>query len=636
MPNCYVATGARKTRWVPGTRNHHPSGGAHGLGILTCLLLEGKWQAESLFGSKRCQQSHQERSLQDSHCWRDHTSTGRKQEVHQGWWNLIISLHSPWLWIIPSHHIQHTMGKVQICTPPLGPIMCPGYLPKDDGPDTGMVQGSYWNCWWCCHLWRWWWRSWPEPTQLHVQSPRTWSCVQWREVWSQEGLSNILWNGIWCQWSHPDPKKVDAIHKMPPPDSKLQLQHFLGMVTYLSPFIPSLSTHTAPLWELLKKDSEFMWNPTYQEAFNQIKKLVCKDTTLQYFDVQKPVTVQVDASKKGLGAALLQEGCPVAFASKALTPTEQWYANIECEMLACIFRAEQFHMYVFGHAFTIESDHKPLEQINLKNLADTPARLQWMLLRLQNYDVTIKYSPGKEMLVADALSRYSPLIGPEVALDIAIHHVHIMPEKKLEFQRTIQDDPLLHTLADTIVAGWPEDIKDIPKALCPYHNHHDVMTVEDGLILKGEALIIPPLEREKILHAIHEGHMGITKCQYHARQCVYWPGINEDIRKMVEACPTCQCHCPQEPRQPLQPTPAPECPWQHIGADFFTFDGFEYLVIIDYYTKMPFIRKIPPSQCNAAKTISVLKELFSEHGIPETIQIWQWPTICQPSIHWVR
>ena len=96
--------------------------------------------------------------------------------------------------------------------------------------------------------------------------------------------------------------------------------------------------------------------------------------------------------------------------------------------------------------------------------------------------------------------------------------------------------------------------------------------------------------------------MGITKCQYHARQCVYWPGINEDIRKMVKACPAYQHHHPQEPRQPLQPTPAPEHPWQHIGADFFTFDRFKYLVIIDYYTKMPFIRKISPSQCNAAKT----------------------------------
>ena len=118
------------------------------------------------------------------------------------------------------------------------------------------------------------------------------------------------------------------------------------------------------------------------------------------------------------------------------------------------------------------------------------------------------------MLIANALSRYSPLIGPEVALHIAIHHVHITPEKKLELQRTIQDDPLLHTLDDTIVAGWPKHIKDVPKALCPYHNQHDIMTVEDALILKGEALIIPPLEREKILQAIHEGHMGITKCQY--------------------------------------------------------------------------------------------------------------------------
>ena len=261
--------------------------------------------------------------------------------------------------------------------------------------------------------------------------------------------------------AHPDPKKVDAIHKMPPPDIKLQLQHFLGMVTYLSPFIPSLSTHTTPLWELLKKDSEFMQNPTYQEAFNQIKKLVCKDTTLCYFDVWKPITVQVDASKKGLEAALLQEGCPVALASKALTPTEQQYANIEHDMLVCVFRAEWFHTYVFGHAFTIQSDHKPQEQINLENLADTPAWLQWMLLRLQNYDVTIKYCPWKEMLVA--LSRYSPLIGPEVTLDIAIYHVHITPEKKLEFQRTIQDDPLLCTLADTIVAGWPEDIRTYPK-----------------------------------------------------------------------------------------------------------------------------------------------------------------------------
>ena len=141
------------------------------------------------------------------------------------------------------------------------------------------------------------------------------------------------------------------------------------------------------------------------------------------------------------------------------------------EMLACVFGAERFHTYVFGRSFTIESDHKPLEQINLKNLANTPARLQRMLLCLQNYDVKIIYCPGREMLVTDTLSQYAPMPAPEVALDLAIHHVHITPEKKLAFQQSIQDDPLLCSLAETIIAGWPEDIKDLPNALRPYHTY---------------------------------------------------------------------------------------------------------------------------------------------------------------------
>ena len=91
-------------------------------------------------------------------------------------------------------------------------------------------------------------------------------------------------------------------------------------------------------------------------------------------------------------------------------------------------------------------------------------------------------------------------------LNITIHHIHITPEKKLEFQQTIQDDPLLKSLTDTIVAGWPENASDVPNALRPYNNHRDELTVEDGLIFKGEALIIPPAKREKILHKIHEGH----------------------------------------------------------------------------------------------------------------------------------
>ena len=140
--------------------------------------------------------------------------------------------------------------------------------------------------------------------------------------------------------AHPDPKKVSAVHKMSAPGTATQLQKFLRLVSYLSPFIPSLSSFTVPLHEQLKTGTEFIWNNPYQEAFDKVKSMVCKDTTVWSFDVYKPATVQVDASQKGLGATLLQGGCPVAFTSKALTPVEQCYANIEHELLACVFGAE--------------------------------------------------------------------------------------------------------------------------------------------------------------------------------------------------------------------------------------------------------------------------------------------------------
>ena len=160
---------------------------------------------------------------------------------------------------------------------------------------------------------------------------------------------------------------------------------------------------------------------------------VISDITLRYFDASYPIPVQVDASQVGLGAALLQENKPVTFASKALTEFECCYANIECEMLA-----EWLRTYVYGRPSTIESDHKPLESITKKSLADTPAQLQCMLLCLQGYDYVLCYCPGKEMALPDTLSHFKPKSGPEIALDIAIHHAHLSPVQKEAFQLALR------------------------------------------------------------------------------------------------------------------------------------------------------------------------------------------------------
>ena len=239
---------------------------------------------------------------------------------------------------------------------------------------------------------------------------------------------------------HSDPEKVDAVHALPAPTNVTELQEFLSMVTYLSPFICGLSTLTACLWELLKKDTSFTWNASYETTFEQIKQAIVSDTTIRYFNPSLPVTIQVDASQVGLGAALLQNNKPIAFTSKALTDAEHRYANIEREMLAVVFGAELFHTYVYGWSFMIESDHKLLESISRKNLADMPAGLQCMMLHLQGYDLTICYHPGKEMVIPDTLSWFSPWPGPDFPLDIAIHHACIMPTCKEAFQQAFVND----------------------------------------------------------------------------------------------------------------------------------------------------------------------------------------------------
>ena len=140
-------------------------------------------------------------------------------------------------------------------------------------------------------------------------------------------------------------------------------------------------------------------------------------------------------------------------------------------MLAAIFRAERFQTYVYGRSFTIESDHNPLESISQKNLADMTAHLQHMLLCLQGYDYTICYCPGKEIALPNTLSWFSPCPGPDIPLDIALHHACLSPERKEAFQQAFVSDPEMHALANMIITGWPGHIKAVPCPLCPYWQH---------------------------------------------------------------------------------------------------------------------------------------------------------------------
>ncbi|KAL7880974.1 hypothetical protein SRHO_G00032280 [Serrasalmus rhombeus] len=224
----------------------------------------------------------------------------------------------------------------------------------------------------------------------------------------------------------PDPSKIEAIRKMPTPECKKDVERFLGMVTFLAKFIPNMSQYTEPLCELNRDDAMWQWQAKHQQAFEKLKTMLTEAPVLKYYDVSLPVTVSVDASKCGLGAVLLQEDRPVAYASRALTETEQRYAQIEKEMLAIVFGVERFHQIVFGREINIQTDHKPLEAIMKKPLTRAPARIQRLLMRLHRYQLyRVQYKPGKEMQVADALSRaYLPQTDvPDAETEAQVHMI---------------------------------------------------------------------------------------------------------------------------------------------------------------------------------------------------------------------
>ena len=203
----------------------------------------------------------------------------------------------------------------------------------------------------------------------------------------------------------PDVEKVRAITQLPLPQSKEELQRFLGMVNYFSQFIPDQSEITAPLRNLLKKDVMWIWSYEHTQAVERLKQVLSGQLVLKFYDPTKPVKLQVDASKSGLGACVLQDGHPIAYASRSLTQAEEHYAQIEKELLAVVFGCERFNHYVYGRPVDVESDHKPLVSVNKKPLTKVSPRLQRLLLRLQKYEVNITYVPGKYMYVADTLSR---------------------------------------------------------------------------------------------------------------------------------------------------------------------------------------------------------------------------------------
>ena len=207
----------------------------------------------------------------------------------------------------------------------------------------------------------------------------------------------------------PQQSKVDAILQVPLPKTKKCLRSFLGMVSFYRKFVGNLATLSAPLSDLLRKESRepLQFSEEQENNFNLVKQCLAAEPVLKLPNTNLPFVLRTDASGTGVGAVLLQyyDGCsfPVAYASRKLSDSEKRLSTIERECLAILFGINKFNYYLAGREFLLEVDHKPLVYLNSFKGQNTRL-LRWALY-LQSYKFRVMYIKGQDNIGADLLSR---------------------------------------------------------------------------------------------------------------------------------------------------------------------------------------------------------------------------------------
>ena len=351
--------------------------------------------------------------------------------------------------------------------------------------------------------------------------------------------SHVLWSQIQCPGHASRPQEGPRDHR----DDSANRQaatSFLGMVNYMGTFISNLSHHTKPLWAMLKKDHVFHWEEQQTQSFQPIKTLIAKanNTPLRYYDRNLPVTVQADASlrSRSVSHTETQQRGP----AHCLCQQEPH----RCRDKVCQYRerTSSHHLCLptFQHLSTgkeLRSRERP-QTTRDDCLANAPPHLQRMLLELQRYDVTIKYRPGNQMQLADALSCCPARASQEIKLNMRVDYIAFTKPWIEKLKDSTQRDPILVTVYQLTQQGWLHQQRHVPHLARRYWDFRDELSTDDGLLLKGPRLIIPELQEEYVSR-LHEGHLSANKVQENARQHMYWTGIDADIEDYTKQCQEC-------------------------------------------------------------------------------------------------
>lgn len=431
---------------------------------------------------------------------------------------------------------------------------------------------------------------------------------------------------------------VESIVKALPPSDKSGLKSFLGLCEFYSRFIPDFASRLRPLSRMLTKGVNFKWGVDCQGAFDWVKHQLTSPRILKSFDPSLTCTLSVDASSVGLGAVLFQKDDKgvrtIGYASRVLSPTETKYSVIEKELLACWWAVIKFRNYIWGRRFHLQTDHKPLVFIlNGENVRSQTPRIARLASKLLQFDFSVEHIPGRANGCADFLSRSSDLI--EVVDDVqeqdredfivaAVELPSLCAISEKEWREALQLDSSMLQVLTYVKDGWPKE-RNLSFEFKTLLQVAEELSIEDGLLLRGDKLVPPASLRLDLIKRAHEGHLGITMTKRRLRLSFWWPYMDAEVEEFVKSCVVCSS-CDKSAKlhtPPLCPIELPSAPWVKLGMDIVgPFHGLDSsskfaLVLMDYYSKWPEIKFV--HEVTSRSVIEFLREIFMKEGFPETI-----------------
>ena len=202
-------------------------------------------------------------------------------------------------------------------------------------------------------------------------------------------------------------------------------------------------------------------------------------------------------------------------------------------------------------------------------------------------------------------------------------HVHAlqymaMTDSRLEAIRVATEaDEVMTALKQIILKGWPDERIHAPPLVQIYFAFRDELAIHDGIVFRGERVVVPASQRSVLKEKIHSSHLGIDGCLRRAKECLFWPNMTSEIREYISTCSICRTYEKAYQRETLMSHDIPDRPWAKVGTDLFAKDGRDYLITVDYYSNFWEVDLLPSTE--STMVINKLKNHFARYGIPDTI-----------------